>query len=209
MEHFGLKMGRYNDAPHEVSLPEGTVLKVDRIYIRKGNQEFSSMSFYSLGIGKGSGAFGRPKSARFWAKLSDCNGIECEIESMKNTEKTKLVFSYLSTISKKTERKSTRSVIEDLFKDHEINCVIYKGKRDKEYSVNIKYRMTFKFIEETTTSSLFGASPSKQYTYDHIVSNVTYELKDKDGTIIGIYNTAAATKKAAKDHYEKKEEVEA
>jgi hypothetical protein len=52
-----------------VTLPAGTVLQVDRIYIRKGNEEFSSLTFRVVG----------KRNQRFWAKLSDVNQIECDL----------------------------------------------------------------------------------------------------------------------------------
>lgn len=70
-----------------VSLPAGTILAVDRIYIRKGISEFSSITFYAKGLGEvirqGSrwNRDAKPKkkkSLRFWAKLEDCNRINFE-----------------------------------------------------------------------------------------------------------------------------------
>lgn len=64
--------------PYEtVTLPAGTVLKVDRVYIRKGNAEFSSITFI---ITKDSGAAVDKKlhGKRFWAKLPEVNTIEFE-----------------------------------------------------------------------------------------------------------------------------------
>lgn len=63
----------------EVTLPEGTVLVVDRVYIRKGNEQYSSLSF-RVGAGKSS-PFPNKKRPRFWAKLADVNTIECDITS--------------------------------------------------------------------------------------------------------------------------------
>lgn len=98
--HFGLTFSTDVD---DVTIPSGTVLKVDRIYIRKGADDYSSISFYAEGIGSGSGAFGRPKSARFWAKLEDCNRIEFEIEELKvdspKPKKVRISYDY----SMKTE----------------------------------------------------------------------------------------------------------
>jgi hypothetical protein len=72
-----------------VTLPAGTVLAIDRIYIRKGASDFSSITFYAKELGEvtipGSRwSWGNPKSTkrkaqRFWAKLADCNNIEFEI----------------------------------------------------------------------------------------------------------------------------------
>lgn len=52
------------------SLPKDTVLIVDRIYIRKGNSDYSSVSFKIKGTKK-----------RFWAKLEDVNMIEANENS--------------------------------------------------------------------------------------------------------------------------------
>ena len=81
------------------TIPEGTILKIDRIYIRKGNEEFDSVSFTWPGMRTrtrieertvtnytGSNTIetsvikekipARP--VRFWAKLDDVNKIEFE-----------------------------------------------------------------------------------------------------------------------------------
>lgn len=51
-------------------LVDGTVLKVDRIYIRKGNKEYSSLTFYAKN--------GPYKGQRFWAKLDEVNQLIIE-----------------------------------------------------------------------------------------------------------------------------------
>lgn len=51
-----------------VNLIETTIIKVDRIYIRKGNSGYDSMSFYVQN--------GPCKGARFWAKLEDVNQMK-------------------------------------------------------------------------------------------------------------------------------------
>lgn len=77
-------------------IPAGEILKIDRIYVRKGKKDFSSITFLwkgmtsgggmeeviSYGTGKpvGTGMFVKiPRSpVRFWAKLVDVNNIEFE-----------------------------------------------------------------------------------------------------------------------------------
>lgn len=61
----------------KVTLPAGTVLKLDRIYIRKGNSEYDSLSFFIKRYGK-DGEIRKTStnskgSLRFWSKLDDCN----------------------------------------------------------------------------------------------------------------------------------------
>lgn len=53
-----------------LTLPKGTFLSVDRIFIRRGSVDFNSVSFRIL---KGSPKFSK---TRFWAKLNDVNTME-------------------------------------------------------------------------------------------------------------------------------------
>lgn len=68
-----------------VNFPAGTLLKVDRIYIRKGAKDYSSVTFHAKNIEIVNGEFviskkKKPKSFRFWAKLHDCNNINFELQ---------------------------------------------------------------------------------------------------------------------------------
>lgn len=47
------------------TIPAGTQLRVDRIYIRKGKKEYDSFTFWALGLSK--------KRVRFFARLSEVN----------------------------------------------------------------------------------------------------------------------------------------
>lgn len=66
-----------------VTLEKGQVLKVDRIYIRKGAKDYSSVTFYAKSLAPVTYAASNwskatKKAVRFWAKLSDCNTINFE-----------------------------------------------------------------------------------------------------------------------------------
>lgn len=61
-----------------VTLLKDTVLKVDRIYIRKGISEYSSITFYVWSKPGPVAANASKKKSRFWAKLADCNTIQFE-----------------------------------------------------------------------------------------------------------------------------------
>lgn len=77
-----------------ITLPAGTVLAVDRIYIRKGASDYSSITFYAKGLGESeitnrwSGKTTKWKAQRFWAKLSDCNQIEFDLLGEKEVMST-------------------------------------------------------------------------------------------------------------------------
>lgn len=78
MQYLERMLGADVIASGECTLPKGTVLTIDRIYIRKGGKDFDSLSFllhYNPKL-KFVGT-NQPfvKNIRFWAKLSDCNNI--------------------------------------------------------------------------------------------------------------------------------------
>lgn len=68
---FHSKAKNYN-----VVIPAGTILGVDRIYIRKGVSNFSSVTFT---IPKVENKKNSLSGTRFWASLSDVNKIEFEL----------------------------------------------------------------------------------------------------------------------------------
>jgi len=57
-----------------VELPAGTQLTIDRIYIRKGQPDFDSITFV---IKPGTAPGFEKGKARFWAKLDHANEMEC------------------------------------------------------------------------------------------------------------------------------------
>lgn len=61
-----------------VSLPGETVLTIDRIFLRKGNSEFDSISFILNGA-KLAGEKGVRARVRFWVKLEDVNTGRLEL----------------------------------------------------------------------------------------------------------------------------------
>ena len=68
-----------------VVVPKGTTLKIDRIYIRKGISEYSSVTFIMKGatpkVFMSRHGYERKcgRSIRFWARLSDVNKIQFEL----------------------------------------------------------------------------------------------------------------------------------
>ncbi|MET0375907.1 MAG: hypothetical protein ABW128_16835 [Rhizorhabdus sp.] len=68
--------------PLHVTLPAGTVLKVERIYIKGAYPDYNSVTFRTMASPDGRLANrkngGTGKSRRFWAKLPDVNLIEFE-----------------------------------------------------------------------------------------------------------------------------------
>lgn len=63
-----------NQVTVPVMLPAGSVLSIDRIFIRKGANDWSSLTFFL----KEHPTLSFKKKPRFWVKLLDCNKIEFE-----------------------------------------------------------------------------------------------------------------------------------
>lgn len=80
--------------PETVTLPTGTVLKVDRVYIRRDfdgkASDYDSLTFQIVSCPAEkklckNGSFGR--KTRFWAKLEDCNNIVAIIDDTRKVKK--------------------------------------------------------------------------------------------------------------------------
>jgi hypothetical protein len=96
-----LREGKPVPGPWKVTIRKGALLTVDRIYIRKGADEFSSLTFILRADGeptvtyngkdfeckgkKGFKHFGISGVVRFWAKLADVNNMQ--VAFMKETVK--------------------------------------------------------------------------------------------------------------------------
>ena len=67
---------RSHDNPYiDATLPAGTPLRVDRVYIKKGIDAYSSITFVVAKECRDKKLRGK----RFWAKLRDVNNIVCEV----------------------------------------------------------------------------------------------------------------------------------
>jgi hypothetical protein len=76
-------MGQYLPT---ATVPAGSELTVDRVYIRQGAKEYSSLSFLVTDAGPFGDRLapvakrGFKKAHRFWAKLRDCRRIEASVD---------------------------------------------------------------------------------------------------------------------------------
>jgi hypothetical protein len=59
---------------HSLTLQAGTELRISRVFIRKGSEDYDSVTFYG-----GVCHLGVIHKVRFWAKLEDVNKIEYEV----------------------------------------------------------------------------------------------------------------------------------
>jgi len=78
----------YSNYPKEsdVTFKAGSMFKVDRVYIRKGVSDYSSLTFNAvkgkdtIAVYNGKEFVMAKKGARFWAKLSDVNNMVVEVD---------------------------------------------------------------------------------------------------------------------------------
>lgn len=174
--------------PITTTLPKGSKLTVDRIYIRQGLSNFSSLSFYldAPEISK--------KRLRFWAKLVDVNNIifsivnaeeplnlQCGFENIQNGD-------YIYTFGTKPHKENyTRPLLR----------IHSTGEQIEIFNVSLTYD-----IEERKSASggLFGYS-----RIDYYYKNVSYELKTLEGELIQSFKTRSTMLKKAKDLYKEQQ----
>lgn len=177
-----------NKSVPTVTIPKDSILTVDRIYIRKGSSDYSSITFRVVLNGK---------SYRFWAKLEDCNKIEFQVEG--TTKVLKLVFEELPTV------KSVDYFSYDFKGESELpEKVIYEGK-----CVNVIQR---KRIPLAKTKVTFDVSWSKEESKNSMFRNIegtywygkvskpiynAYTLEDVE---LGSYTSAETMKKEVKEY---------
>lgn len=207
LEHFGFTFSHRRDGLEKVSLPKGTVLKVDRIYIRKGDgfSDFSSISFYAEKLdGK--------KSPRFWAKLSDCNKIVFKFAGADINRKLEpLYFGYVPTFLK-------RETVTQYGSSHYREGMT-EGPNMMEYNVicgrgysrmKVAYRVTVTFNLSKTLI------PRKQQGWSPIIGkkivdwnverkNLKYKVTEiSTGENVGEWGSFATMKKHVREHWKSK-----
>jgi hypothetical protein len=142
----------------EITIPKDSILKVDRIYIRKGADDYSSVTFYIESIP----GIKFKKKIRFFASLRDVNNIEVSVNRLnflkigkKNSELKNLIEhakyysletrSYYST-NKRDINKEVNVFFENkeilkikLISDEIITNVIFGNYRTREEKTDLKY----------------------------------------------------------------------
>lgn len=188
-----------------VTLPKGTILAVDRIYIRKGAADFSSLSFRIVSHAdwkKEKNSFGSKHIFRFWAKLKDCNTIE--FEQVKDATKEIKITKWDYNL-RDVQRNGYNSFLggqNNPASDH-IEGFGYI-KDEKVIKMIIDYDIKWDFI--LGGRSLLGFRDTGYWTSK--VKNVKYKVQSIDGTELGIYNTFSTAKSIARKFIQKSNENE-
>jgi hypothetical protein len=136
-----IKFNFHTSGNKVIDLPKGLVVKVDRIYIRKGLSQYSSVTF----------TVPKPKTkkekeemphninfagAKFWVKLHECNGIQFSTIK-KNAETTELFQKLYSEIEKDASTKFGVQKCTKLLAD--INKLLGSGNSLNNLSTHLRY----------------------------------------------------------------------
>jgi hypothetical protein len=149
-----------------VELPKGLVLKIDRIYVRKGLSQYSSITFRvpnpKSKIEKEYMPFNEEfNKVLFWVKLHEVNGTEFSIVN-KNKETKELFESFYSNLEKDTIEKFGVQKCTKLMA--QINRLLGSGININNFSTHENYDQFMNkmmkrikkgdFMEEFLTSSI-------------------------------------------------------
>jgi len=124
-----------------VDLPKGLVIKVDRIYIRKGLSQYSSITFTVPQPKTKKDKEEMPNNvdfggAKFWVKLHECNGIQLSTVQ-KNLETTELFQKLYIEIEKDASTKFGVQKCTKMLAD--INRLLGTGQNINNFSTHLRY----------------------------------------------------------------------
>ena len=124
-----------------VELPQGLVIKVDRIYIRKGLSQYSSITFTVPKPKTKKDKEEMPQNVKFggckfWVKLHECNGIKFST-IQKNAETTQLFQKFYLEVEKDASSKFGVEKCTKMLAD--INRLLGTGQNINNFSTHMRY----------------------------------------------------------------------
>ena len=164
----------------EIIIPKDSILKIDRIYIRKGSSDFSSITFYVKYPGS-------KNKYRFWAKLSDCNNIEFEHFNSFNYANKKLWYNCINFKIGDFYSIYADNKEDKIVRDSEI-YLIKATDREKLYDVEIEIGLRF----ERQENRIFGMLRSVHY--HAYIKSLNYKVLNLDKSLVGNWTTITKLK---------------
>lgn len=173
------KINYHVNSKELVVFDKETELKVDRIYIRKGKNKYSSLSFYVLN--------GKFKGCRFWAKLKDVNKIEFKYGRNESPDSIPIFFKVNGNIQTYVPEISiyldpAAPTPNGLYQEE---CEVFIGTK-----LSFKLRWEYEVTKETLTFYGF-------FKKTHIVSVVKwkkYYLLDLNGKVLNTTSSRSRVK---------------
>jgi len=133
--------GVSNNKNQIVDLPKGLIIKVDRVYIRKGLSQYSSITFTMPTPKTKKEKEEMPQNviyggSKFWVKLHECNGVHFSM-ILKN-EKTKELFQNLyKEVEKDASNKFGIEKCTNMLAN--INKLLGPGQNINNFSSDLRY----------------------------------------------------------------------
>lgn len=202
---FAWNSGLTVGSKSKMTLPKDTVLRVDRIYIRKGAADFSSVSFIIVE----SSLEGLKGKARFWAKLDDVNRIEFEVNGNPSNNFNMRWDGWLSTLRKgNITYRSTNGYVHN--NDTLDGLVIRNSQKEKRFLISRQETRRDLTDEEAKrcadrrgSRSFFGIGGSKTVKAtkeaNEMIADVKFTLIDlKSNEEIGTWGSVDTCKTRAR-----------
>ena len=199
-ESYWKKNALHGDKLLDATLPKDTILTIDRVYIRKGATDYSSITFRTDLLNK--------KSIRFFAKLDDCNKIEFEhVKTINDKERQikkrlqalhiDLGYHYIGSHWKFAADDDDRP------SEYFITGSAYYYENythNQVFDIQIVISVTW---EKETYSKIIEIV--KGVKYRAIISAITYVVSEKDSKVVlGKYVKQITAKAAIKKLYKEK-----
>jgi hypothetical protein len=181
----------------EITFLKDTSLKIDRIYIRKGASDYSSITFF---IGSGDW-----KGCRFWAKLSDVNKIEFDQEEVEKSIKIVMPNSFFNYSQVDLIKDEIEFNLWSKYQNKMEYCKV-DGKKVVEIRVNMETRnLTAEECKILNSQKLLGR---KYRETDIKITKYDLEayslLMGEAGTLIGKSQTSSGISKKIKNYFKNK-----
>jgi len=147
-----------------VELPKGLVVKIDRIYIRKGLSQYSSITFTIPNPKTKKDKQEMPHNlefggTKFWVKLHECNGLNFSTV-LKNEETKELFISLYKEIEKDASNKFGLEKCTKMMM--QINKLLGPGQNINNFSSELRY--------------------------DQLLNNILFKIKDDSFLSDYLYN---------------------
>jgi len=155
-----------------IDLPKGLIIKVDRIYIRKGLSQYSSITFTVPNPKTKKDKSEMPHNieyggCKFWVKLHECNGTQFSTV-FKNPETTQLFQKLYIEIEKDS---SSKFGVEKCTKMlAQINRLLGSGQNINNFSTDLRY--------DQFLNSLIHKIKEDSFLSDYLTAWLKTEMRD-------------------------------
>jgi len=192
-----------NGPVNNVTLPKDTVLKIDRIYIRKGASDYSSLTFRIEETENK-----KIKGKRFWAKLRDVNKIEFDenrdvVKYLSWNKKWRTTSQFLkSDIFRRNESPRVGTILKRIIWNRPQYQTGLKASLLEQYTGNYEKNLEYKIITSHNIEVLNSVKSGNISNSIQIkLISKSFKLYDANDNLIHEAGSIATLKKFAHNHF--------